>query len=76
LRLNNRLHTFFVETERSQPGETLEKGIDVKNVTPKELLQMIFRGEFPLQLHLGVIFRAAMDPVVAPRLNLRIDTSS
>ncbi len=76
LRLNNRLHSFFVEAEKSQPGYLPEKGIDVRNVTPKELLQMISTGEFPLQLHLGVILRAAIDPIVAPKLHLAIHAAS
>ncbi|HTC94583.1 MAG TPA: NUDIX hydrolase [Terriglobales bacterium] len=76
LRLSNRLHAFFVEAEVCQADFQPEKGMDVKNVAPKELLQMILTGEFPLQLHVGVILRAALDPVVAPKLGLKLRVDS
>jgi ADP-ribose pyrophosphatase len=76
LRLSNRLHSFFVEVQESQPGFQPEKGMEIKKVTPEQLLQMILTEEFPLQLHVGVILRAAIDPVVAPKLRITLSVNS
>jgi len=70
LRLSNRMHSFFVEVKGSQPGFQPDKGMEIKEVYPKQLLHMVLRGEFPLQLHVGVLLRAAIDPVIAPKLRL------
>jgi|SRR5579859_237515 len=72
LRLSNRLHSFFVEGEESAAVFKPEKGMEIKKVTPKQLLQMILAEEFPLQLHVGVVLRAAIDPVIAPKLGLTL----
>jgi ADP-ribose pyrophosphatase len=72
LRLSNRLHSFFVEVKGSQPGFQSEKGMEIKEVNPQQLLQMVLSEEFPLQLHIGVLLRAAIDPRVAPRLCLNL----
>jgi ADP-ribose pyrophosphatase len=70
LRLSNRLHSFFVEVKESQAGFQPEKGMEIKSVRPRQLLQMVLTQEFPLQLHIGVLLRAAIDPAVAARLRL------
>lgn len=75
-RLSNRLHSFFVEADSPHPGFKVEPGLEVKNVTRQKLLQMIITGEFPLQLHIGVILRAAIDPIVGPKLCLKVRPES
>jgi ADP-ribose pyrophosphatase len=72
LRLSNRLHSFFVEVKGSQPGFEPEKGMEIKKVSLKQLLQMVLSGEFPLQLHVGVLLRAAIDAAAAPKLRLNL----
>jgi ADP-ribose pyrophosphatase len=74
LRLSNHLHSFFVEAAGLNAGFKPERGIDVKYVTSEELVEMIFKGEFPLQLHAGVLLRAAIDPIVAPKLRLKFNS--
>jgi ADP-ribose pyrophosphatase len=57
-RLNNRIHTFFVEA-----GERVaepEPGMVVKLVTKRELARMIRAGEFVSQLHLGSLMLAEL----------------
>ena len=54
-RLNNRIHSFFVEAgERVSPFRP-EPGLAVKLVSPAELTRLIFAGEFVSQLHLGAL---------------------
>ena len=57
-RLDNRIHAFFVEAgERiGQP----EPGIEMKLVTPRQLVRMIKGGEFVSQLHIGSLMLAEL----------------
>jgi ADP-ribose pyrophosphatase len=59
-RLSNRVHSFFVETGPRAEKHSLEAGIEVNLVTPKELASLIRSGEFILQLHIGAILLAGM----------------
>ena len=55
-RLNNRIHSFFVET-----GERVaapEPGMIVELVTAQQLARMILAGEFVSQLHIGTLMLA------------------
>jgi 8-oxo-dGTP pyrophosphatase MutT (NUDIX family) len=56
-RLGNRMHAFFVVTDEPR-GMQVEQGITVQFVQPDKLAQMILRGEFCHQLHLGVFVAA------------------
>jgi 8-oxo-dGTP pyrophosphatase MutT (NUDIX family) len=60
-RLNNRVHTFFVETEKPAAGFAPEPGITVKLVSPAEIVRMIKRGEFIAQLHVGALLLAELN---------------
>ena len=59
-RLSNWLHSFFVETGQRVEKHSLESGLELKLVTPKELASLIRSGEFILQLHIGAILLAGM----------------
>src|SRR5664279_5721077 len=59
-RLSNRVHSFFVETGPCAEKHSLEAGIEVKLVTPKELASLILSGEFIMQLHIGAIMLAGL----------------
>ena len=57
-RLSNRIHSYFVETGERVPDFVPEPGLDVRLVTPAELVDMIKSGEFVLQQHLGALLLA------------------
>jgi ADP-ribose pyrophosphatase len=59
-RLSNRIHSFFVETVTQPDTAATEPGIELGLVTPAELADMIRRGEFTLQLHIGAILLAGL----------------
>src|SRR5665213_3232918 len=59
-RLSNRIHSFFVETENRQPGQTAEPDIEVRLATPTELGALMRSGEFVLQLHIGAVLLAGL----------------
>jgi 8-oxo-dGTP pyrophosphatase MutT (NUDIX family) len=55
-RLNNRVHSFFVEL--GEKTAKPEQGITVKWVSPAELVRLIKSGKFVSQLHLGSLMLA------------------
>jgi ADP-ribose pyrophosphatase len=59
-RLNNRVHTFFVEAGERIAGFVPEPGIDVKLVSPTEIVRLIRAGEFVSQLHIGALLLAEL----------------
>ena len=58
-RLSNQIHTFFVETGPTT-APAIETGIEVKLVSPAELVKLILAREFVLQLHIGALLLAGM----------------
>ncbi len=59
-RLNNRLHSFFVEAGDKVAAFEPEPGITVKMVSPKELARLIANGGFVSQLHIGALLLAEL----------------
>jgi 8-oxo-dGTP pyrophosphatase MutT (NUDIX family) len=59
-RLSNRIHSFFVDAGPRESQPATEPGIELKLVTPQELVALILAGEFVLQLHIGALLLAAM----------------
>jgi ADP-ribose pyrophosphatase len=59
-RLSNRLHSFFVETGERAAAWQPEAGIELKLVSPAELADLILKGEFVLQLHIGALLLAGL----------------
>lgn len=71
-RLNNRVHSFFVETGERTPKFEPEPGLAVKLVTPAQLVRMIRSGEFVSQLHIGALLLAELHGFLAlPRATRR-----
>src|SRR6266851_1914871 len=64
-RLNNRIHSFFVEAGARAGKFDPEPGVSVKLVTPAELVRMITHGEFVSQLHLGALLLAELHGFLA-----------
>ena len=71
-RLNNRIHSFFVEAgERISPFVP-EPGIEVKLVSPTDIVRMIRAGDFVSQLHIGALLLAELHGFLAlPRKPVR-----
>ena len=59
-RLSNRIHSYFVATGERIADFVPEAGLDVRLVTPAELVGMIKSGEFVSQLHLGALMLAEL----------------
>ena len=59
-RLNNQVHTVFIETGEKVSDFTAEPGLSVALKTPAELTAMIRTGEFTQQLHLGALMLAEL----------------
>jgi ADP-ribose pyrophosphatase len=59
-RLNNRIHSYFVETGERIADYTPEPGMTVALKTPAELAAMIKANEFVQQLHLGTLMLAEL----------------
>jgi 8-oxo-dGTP pyrophosphatase MutT (NUDIX family) len=59
-RLSNRIHSYFVATGERAADFVPEPGLDVRLVTPAELVGMIKSGEFVSQLHLGALMLAEL----------------
>jgi 8-oxo-dGTP pyrophosphatase MutT (NUDIX family) len=57
-RLSNRIHSYFIATGERIPDFVPEFGLDVRLVTPAELIDMIKSGDFVSQLHLGALLLA------------------
>jgi ADP-ribose pyrophosphatase len=71
-RLNNRVHTFFVEAGEPVADFKPEPGLTVKLVSPAQIVRMIKTGEFVAQLHVGALLLAELNgfltlPKRAPR---------
>ena len=64
-RLNNQVHTLFMETGEQVADFKPEPGLTVALKTPAELVAMIRAGEFVQQLHLGAIMLAELKGVLA-----------
>jgi ADP-ribose pyrophosphatase len=64
-RLSNRIHSYFLQTERRIDNFTPEPGIAVELATPSELVAMIKSGEFNSQLHLGALLLAELRNFIA-----------
>jgi ADP-ribose pyrophosphatase len=59
-RLNNRVHTFFVEAGKQIAGFEPEPGVAMKLVSPAEIVRMIRAGDFMAQLHVGALLLAEL----------------
>jgi ADP-ribose pyrophosphatase len=59
-RLNNRIHSFFVETGERIAGFEPEPGMSVKLVSPAEVARLITKGDFVSQLHIGSLLLAEL----------------
>lgn len=59
-RLSNLIHSFFVETGERRTDFVPEEGMSTKLVTSDELVEMIKRGEFISQLHIGALLLAQL----------------
>jgi ADP-ribose pyrophosphatase len=60
-RLNNRIHSFFVEAGERIRGFRPEPGITVKLVSPGEIVRLIKAGDFVSQLHIGALLLAELN---------------
>lgn len=70
-RLNNRIHSFFVEADKRANGFKPEPGITVKLVTPGEIVRLIRSGAFVSQLHIGALMLAELHGFLALPRNAR-----
>jgi 8-oxo-dGTP pyrophosphatase MutT (NUDIX family) len=59
-RLSNRVHSFFAAIGPVAEHKSVERGIDLKLVTPAQLSNLIHAGEFVLQLHMGALLLAGL----------------
>ena len=59
-RLSNQIHTFFVEAGPRSNRPAIEAGIELKLVSPGELVRLILAKEFVLQMHIGALLLAGM----------------
>lgn len=67
-RLDNRIHSFFVEAGEPLKGLKPEPGITVKLVSPADVVRLITSGGFASQLHLGALLLAELHGfLVLPR---------
>jgi hypothetical protein len=64
-RLDNRIHSFFVEAGDRIKGFKPEAGITVKLVSPAEVGRLITSGGFDSQLHLGALLLAELHGFLA-----------
>ena len=61
-RLGNRMHSYFVETEQPRTGFEPEKGMQLEYVSFDRLMQLVRDGALTMQIHLGVILLALLEP--------------
>jgi ADP-ribose pyrophosphatase len=59
-RLNNRIHSFFVEAGERVASFEPESGMRVRLVTPAEIARLIQAGKFTSQLHIGALLLAEL----------------
>jgi ADP-ribose pyrophosphatase len=64
-RLNNRLHSFFVEAGKRIASFEPEAGLRVKLVSPAEIARLIQAGTFTSQLHIGALLLAELHGFLA-----------
>ena len=70
-RLNNRIHSFFVETGERVPDFEPEPGLTVKLVSPAEIARLITSGNFVSQLHIGALLLAELHGFLSLPRNAR-----
>jgi 8-oxo-dGTP pyrophosphatase MutT (NUDIX family) len=71
-RLNNRIHSFFVEAGGRVAGFEPEPGLTTKLVTPADIARLIRAGRFESQLHLGTLLLAELHGFLTlPRVGRR-----
>jgi ADP-ribose pyrophosphatase len=59
-RLNNRIHSFFVEAGERIAAFAPEPGLEVKLVSPADIVRLIRAGTFTSQLHIGALLLAEL----------------
>jgi 8-oxo-dGTP pyrophosphatase MutT (NUDIX family) len=64
-RLNNRIHSFFVEAGKRIASFEPEAGMRVKLVSPAEIARLIQAGTFTSQLHIGALLLAELHGFLA-----------
>ena len=71
-RLNNRIHTFFVETGGCIAGFQPEPGLAVTLMSPADIVGLIMRGDFISQLNIGALMLAELHGfLVLPRRDVK-----
>ncbi len=63
-RLANKVHSFFIEAGEKAADHKAETGIEVRLVTPAELVGIIKAGQFDSQQHLGTLLLARLHGVL------------
>jgi 8-oxo-dGTP pyrophosphatase MutT (NUDIX family) len=64
-RLNNRIHSFFVETGERSVEFRPEPGLRMRLVAPSEISRLIVGGTFVSQLHIGTLLLAQLHGFLA-----------
>jgi ADP-ribose pyrophosphatase len=64
-RLNNRIHSFFVEAGERIAAFEPEPGVEAKLASPAEIVRLIRAGEFISQLHIGALLLAELHGFLA-----------
>ncbi|HET9716834.1 MAG TPA: NUDIX hydrolase [Pseudolabrys sp.] len=59
-RLSNRVHSFFVHTGPRAAALPAEPELEIRFVKPDALAELIAKGDFVLQLHIGALLLAGM----------------
>ena len=68
-RLNNRIHSFFIEAGARVAAFKPEAGVRAKLVSPAEIVRLIHAGRFKSQLHIGALLLAELHGFIAlPRM--------
>lgn len=64
-RLNNKIHSFFIEVGARSASFQPETGVRAKLVSPAELVRLIRAGRFKSQLHIGALLLAELYGFIA-----------
>ena len=64
-RLNNRIHSFFIEADARIAAFKPEAGVQAKLVSPAEIVRLIRAGQFKSQLHIGALLLAELHGFIA-----------
>jgi ADP-ribose pyrophosphatase len=75
-RLGNRVHSFLVETDISDPSAPGESGIEVEFVSFEQLRAMVLAGTFDLQCHVAALGLALLQPQYAALLGVGEDAAA